>query len=191
MQRFQEKISANTFVIYNNVIVGGSNLSASFDSYTWVLQSGIVGSPANASNTNIASVTLNSVNSWEITLNEDILGNVTVPQFDAVIDDSTVVVFDSTYPGLGNVTINGVNTLQPDWAITSFELDSAAALIQANFKFLRQQTQAYIDTIMPYVSYDKAKSYRDLGTIINALLFDIVQGGRTKTRERKNGANPN
>ena len=179
IQSVNQVVNANTVIIYNDVLVGGG--AANFGSHTWnYLQSGAAGSPSNI--VAINSTVVGGINAWSVQVADNIFGTQTISQFDHIVDDSTVVVLDSTAPGLGA----GVNQIAPDWAITDSNLDAAATLLIANKEFFQQQITAYIDTNFPWVTYSQAASYRDIGLITDCITEDMMQGSRDRTTEAAN-----
>ena len=82
---------------------------------------------------------------------------------------------DQTFSTIQNVALTGGNT-----AVTGYQ--DAFDLLQANRLFLQSETIAYINN--KYVnafSYDKIKCQRDLSLIIDAVGYDLVQGGTFNT----------
>jgi len=79
------------------------------------------------------------------------------------------------------------NTVYP--SITAGVNPNAVALINANKEFVIDETIAYINAnvaagtgIWAGFTYDEAKCSRDLGIILDGIVFDIQYGGNTKTR---------
>lgn len=58
---------------------------------------------------------------------------------------------------------------------------NAAASIQANIEFIKEETLAYVS--QNYRSYDTAKCSRDLDLIINGVLYDMIFGGNYQSKK--------
>jgi len=55
-------------------------------------------------------------------------------------------------------------------------------ILEANKEFIKAETTAYIDwTYSGKENYDKNKCYRDTGSIVDAVIFDTVNGGNYKS----------
>jgi hypothetical protein len=67
-------------------------------------------------------------------------------------------------------------------ASTSTDVINAAAIIRANRRFIQADTIAYVDTFYAF-DYDRVKSKRDTGYIIDAVTQDLILGGTTKAIE--------
>ena len=145
----------------------------------WILQSGVHGTPSNV--TAVTSTTWNGLSARQVTFDQPIISNITVPQFDAISNDSQVIVLDSSYPNLGN-------TLEPDWAITEQGLMSAQSLIAANRTFMQQEVRSYVSTLFPglLTSTQLDLCTRDVGTLIDSVAYDVTHGGWEKSLKAGN-----
>jgi hypothetical protein len=63
----------------------------------------------------------------------------------------------------------------------SVDAVNAAASIQANIEFVKEETLAYVS--QNYRSYDTAKCSRDLDLIINGILYDMIFGGNYQSKK--------
>jgi len=63
------------------------------------------------------------------------------------------------------------------------EFYNAKRLLEANREFVQAETIAYINQTFPSLTYNVAKCFRDVGLIIDAVLYDIILGGNSRSRE--------
>jgi hypothetical protein len=61
--------------------------------------------------------------------------------------------------------------------------EDAAALLSANKSFLQEQVIGYINSTYPTLNYKEGKCRRDIGYVIDAMIFDFIYGGNLKSRE--------
>ena len=143
----------------------------------WILQSGLVGSPCNV--VSVSNSTVGTTDVWEIELETNTIGNVTISRWDNVTTDSSVVVLDSTYPDLDQA-IGG------NWTLTEQGLTDAQTLLAANRNFIKAEITAYVETNFPgFLTPEQlALCTRDVGLILDCLISDILTG----TRERSTAA---
>ena len=65
---------------------------------------------------------------------------------------------------------------------------NAYNMIVANKEFVKAEVIAYIDqTFTGSFNYDKNKCYRDMGAIVDAVIFDVVYGGNYRSVNTGNG----
>lgn len=148
--------------LHNNVVPG------------WMLQSGVLGTPGNV--VSVTSTTWNGLSARQIAFDQPILQNVTVPQFDVINNDNQVIVYDSTYPNLGD-------TLQTNWALSEQGLLDAQTLLATNKTFMQAEISAYVNTRFPGIltSQQLALCVRDVGTLIDSVAYDMLHGGFEKS----------
>jgi len=60
---------------------------------------------------------------------------------------------------------------------------NAANIILANKDYLREETLRYIDSLFPALNYNREKSKRDTGIIIDSIVNDLVIGGEERALE--------
>ena len=58
---------------------------------------------------------------------------------------------------------------------------NAAKLIEENKEFIKSEVTAYITAVYPGFVFDSAKSLRDTGLIVDAIIADLKAGGKTNT----------
>jgi hypothetical protein len=85
-----------------------------------------------------------------------------------------------------DILINGVTSLETAADDLVFPLpnvlptgdaDDAAAILQNNREWFKEEVVSYISANYPGLVYDEAKCRRDVGFIIDGLTFDILYGG--------------
>ncbi len=80
----------------------------------------------------------------------------------------------------GNVTASTTNPTGYNSSYLSGYGD-ARTLIKENRSFIKEEIIAYIADNYPSVKYSKTKCRRDVGYIVDALLYDLTYGGYTQT----------
>ena len=60
---------------------------------------------------------------------------------------------------------------------------NAKRLLEDNRTYIQREVVAYINTTYPALVYDEAKCERDVGLILDAVIFDIILGGNSKSVE--------
>lgn len=94
-----------------------------------------------------------------------------------LIDDVIYVINNGTLrASLPSITANGAAT-------TTGMLHNAAVLLEANRAFIKEEITAYVTATYPSPGfvYDIAKCQRDMGYILDAMIYDIVRGGNEHT----------
>lgn len=123
------------------------------------------------------------------TLTQLIIANQPV----VTLQTSTIQVFDLSLQGgsgagsfitnslaiIGSILINGPSSAP---AVTKTGTlpsgaSSAASLLQQNREFLQDELIAYINQTFPSLVYDQAICRRDVGFIVDALVYDLAKGG--------------
>ena len=66
---------------------------------------------------------------------------------------------------------------------TSTTILQSAEILEANRTFIQTEIAAYVNFAYPGLVNNKAKSYRDVGLVVDAVSQDIVLGGNSKTVE--------
>ena len=172
-------INDDTIVIYKDIspTLGSQVFPTSGpENPGWLLNSGSVGSPANV--IAVGSSTIGGANVWTIQLDTNTLGTVTVnaPTWDNVITDSSVVLLESTYPSF-NVEVSG------NWVVTETGLTDAQTLLAANREFIKAEVTQYVQTNFPTLlnPTQLALCTRDVGTILDCLISDVLTGTREKS----------
>ena len=64
---------------------------------------------------------------------------------------------------------------------TATGFSSASQLLQANRSFIMAEVENYIHVTYPSHTYDRAKCERDVGLILDALIYDVTYGGNSMT----------
>ena len=75
--------------------------------------------------------------------------------------------------------INDIVDILQNWP----GVTSASSLIDANRSFIQTETVAYVDQSFPGLDYDKAKCYRDVGLIVDAVQYDLLHKSNTESIE--------
>jgi len=94
-----------------------------------------------------------------------------------LIDDVIHIINNGTLKAnLPTITANGT-------AVTSGMLYNAAVLLEANRAFIKEEITAYVTATYPSpgFTYDIATCQRDMGYILDAMIYDIVRGGNEHT----------
>ena len=140
----------------------------------WILQSGVLSTPAIV--TGVSSVNWNGRSARQIQFDRNIVYDAIVPQFDVINNDNQVIVYDDTFPDLGNI-------IAPGWAVTEQGLMDAATLLSANRNFFKQEIRAYVTTLYPnFLTAEQLDlCTRDVGLILDCVLYDISNGGWQKS----------
>ena len=138
----------------------------------WFLQQGIVGTPANV--IAISTTTIGGAPVWAIQLDAAVISSVEIPQWDSVVSDTSVIVLDYTYPNLGSY-------LNIDWTLTDTGLTSAQTLLNANMEFIQSEAQAYVANNFVGVNFNLTACYNDAGSVVRALISDMLDGTRTQS----------
>ena len=132
MPRFNGVTSENTFIILSDIEpnLGSEVFGPIGGNPGWFLQSGANFSPSNI--ISVASTTFDGIPAWEVTLENNILETVNVSNIATVVDDSSVVVFDSDSPDLNLY-------LQTGYTLTDPGLTNAQTLLRANRSFIQAE----------------------------------------------------
>jgi hypothetical protein len=94
-----------------------------------------------------------------------------------LIDDVIYIINNGTLKAnLPTITANGAPA-------TSGVLYDAATILENNRAFLKEEITAYVTTLHPTPGfvYDIAKCQRDMGYILDAMIYDIKRGGNEHT----------
>jgi len=178
--RVDTVIGADTVTIYQSIAptLGSTMFAQQGTTPGWFLQQGITGTPANV--IAISSTIVGSAPAWSIQLDAPIISSVEIPQWDEVISDTSVIVLDSTYPSLGSY-------LDLDYALTDPGLTSAQTLLNANMTFIQSEAVAYVVANFDNIGFDLTACYNDAGSIVQALISDMLSGSRTQSTIVGNG----
>ena len=101
----------------------------------------------------------------------------TASALQALIDDVLYIISNgASNSNLPTIVANGVLT-------TDAVKLNAAALINDNINFLKAEMVAWVNVNYPgfWLTYDQTKAERDLGIILDALIYDIQHGGNEET----------
>ena len=60
-------------------------------------------------------------------------------------------------------------------------ISNARAIIEANTDWIKDEVIGYLDTTYPLLTYSRTTCKRDLGYIIDALIYDLLYGGNSQT----------
>ena len=172
--RAESVIGSDTVTIWQSIepTLGSLMFPQEGDTPGWFLQQGIVGTPANV--IAISTTTVYGAPAWAIQLDAPIISSVVIPNWDEVVSDTSVVVLDNTYPNLGSY-------LNIDWILTDLGLTSAQSLLNANQQFIQSEAVAYVVANFPDVSFNLTACYNDTGSIVQALISDMLDGTRTQS----------
>ena len=92
-----------------------------------------------------------------------------------LIDDIIHIINNGTLKvNLPTITANGT-------AVTSGVLKNAATILENNKEFLKEEITAYVTATYPGFVYDIATCQRDMGLIVDAMIYDVVRGGNEHT----------
>ena len=172
---FDAIVDETTAIIYQDI---APTLSSNI-SLGWQLQSGIVGTPANVDA--ITSTVYAGQPAWQVTIDQPLINRVTVSGFDAILNDTEAVVLDSTSTDMKSVITSG-------WNLTDPGFDSAATLLGANRRFFKAEVRAYVETLFPGFLNPTQLDLctRDVGTILDLVLQDVLHGGHARSRDAGN-----
>ena len=174
----------NKILIYQDLYptLGSEVFGSSTSDTPWILQSGIAGSATDLSAIGtpcnvvaVTSTTLNGVGAWQIEIESNTIGTVTIndTKWGNVSTDSSVLVLDSTYPDLDKA-IGG------NWVLLDEGLTSAVNLLELNKEFIKAEVNQYVQTNFPgFLNMTQLElCTRDVGTIVECLIADIWSGTR-------------
>jgi len=68
-----------------------------------------------------------------------------------------------------------------EFVTASSDITTAANLIRENRTFIQQNVLDYVNYIYPTLTYNKAKCFRDIGFITDAIVTDLVYGGNERS----------
>ena len=151
-------------------IVLGTNFNAR--------KSGLTYRGANASVVilNQKQITINALNYAHDLAKAELTGYTTQQ---AVVDSSKTVIADIVERGpLYAPTLSFTN---PPGLTTA--LANAKALLISNIEFIKDEVLGYLVSTYPALSYDTTKCARDVQYIIEALIYDLIYGGNSQTRD--------
>ena len=169
-------IGSDTIVIYKDIAptLGTVVFPQAGNTPGWFLQQGVVGTPANV--IAVTSTTVGTAPAWAVQLDSPIISSVNIPQWDEVINDTSVVVLDSTYTNLPSYLGN-------DWVLTDPGLTAAQTLLNANQSFIQSEVVAYVAQNFPDVAFNLTACYNDTGSIVRCLISDFLDGTRTQSTQ--------
>jgi hypothetical protein len=81
----------------------------------------------------------------------------------------------------GGTTVETYQLTEVAEPLTGFNSQSVAK-IQANKPFIQQETIKYLSTIYPDFVYNQDTCYRDVGLIVDAIIYDLTYGGNVRSR---------
>jgi hypothetical protein len=100
-------------------------------------------------------------------------------------DNNQTTITVTFTEGLSDLT--AAIAINPNISINTAPQDqgffSARTLILANESFIKEQTIAYIEQTYPSLNYQREKCRRDIGYILENILFDATFGGNSKSVE--------
>ena len=100
--------------------------------------------------------------------------SATLVEVNAIDADFNLIIdiLNTGTAGVSDIIIpNGITAI-------SANAQNAAALLQANRTYIQEQAIAFVEaTKTPGFTYDPAKCYRDVGSIIDSVTFDVLYGG--------------
>ena len=101
--------------------------------------------------------------------------------------DAEVAIVQANINTITNIIVNGPNVAPTAMPIsyaesTSTNVINTYNILEANRAFIQAEITSYIDwTYGGQPNYDKNKCYRDMGSIIDSVIFDTVNGGNYKS----------
>jgi len=103
----------------------------------------------------------------------------TTPAAQSIVETSKITI--------ANIVRNG-STFAPALSFTNpaglaANRVNASALLQANIEFIQDETVGYMIATYPSLVFDQTLFARDIGYIVEALVYDIVYGGNSETRK--------
>ena len=167
-------IGSDTVTIYKAIqpTLGATMFPQIGETPGWFLQQGVVGTPANVIAIN--STLVNGEPAWAIQMDSPIISSVNIPQWDEIVDDRNVIVYDATYPNL-------ISYLASDWTLTDPGLTTAQTLLNLNKTFIQSEAVAYVAQNFTTVPFNLTACYNDTGSIVQALISDLLAGSRTES----------
>jgi len=161
--------SGNTAVFYQVYApTFGGNVAP-----TWLLQSGIEGSPANV--VSVGTTVLNGQAAYTYSLDADVYNTVDLYTFDNVLTSTSALILDNTSPGFGETVTSG-------WYLENPARDAfvnAETLLRANIPFIQAQVVAYMEAEFSYPV--SSTSARDIGYITDAVCIDLLAGNHDQS----------
>jgi len=98
-----------------------------------------------------------------------------------------VATIQTSIDTITNIIVNGPSVAPDGTPIvytesTNTNVINTYNILEANREFIKAELTAYIDwTYTGQANYDKNKCYRDMGSIVDAVIFDTVNGGNYKS----------
>lgn len=105
----------------------------------------------------------------------DEIENITTTARIRIVDNIDFVI---------NIIDTGNLTNDPEYINPLYATDEVVFtknLLGVNRTFIQEEIVAYVNENYPGLSYDEAKCRRDVGFIVDALIFDVLYGGNTAT----------
>jgi hypothetical protein len=181
----------------NTTLSGGSVATSSINTNIGTIQS-IVASSSQPS-VSVTYPTTSAVASTLTTAVAAITADTTTLESNAItyIDTNFPVLNNSiqktTITNLFNTVTNILNggigsRTRPTYATTGFSssIVQAQSAILANIDFITAETNAWINSQYPGVTYDPVASARDLSFVLEAIVYDITYGGSAATTQAAN-----
>ena len=96
-------------------------------------------------------------------------------------------IVETSKTTIANIVRNG-STFAPALSFTNpvglaANKANASTLLQANIEFIQDETIGYLTTTYPSLVFNQETCSRDVGYIIEALIYDIIYGGNSETRK--------
>jgi hypothetical protein len=122
--------------------------------------------------------------------------NITIRAIEYTHDQVRSVIFGTTYTAQKAIVDSSEATITkiidrgsfftPNLTITnptglSTDLQNAKINLLANIDYIKDETIAWINFTYPSLTYDSATFARDVGYIVEALVYDLVYGGNSTT----------
>lgn len=103
----------------------------------------------------------------------------TSPAAQSIVETSKIII--------GNIVRNG-STFAPSLAFTNptglaANRVNASTLLQGNISFIQDETVGYMIATYPALVFDQTTFSRDIGYLVESLVYDIIYGGNSETRK--------
>jgi len=102
-----------------------------------------------------------------------------IPAAQSIVESSKIII--------ANIVRNG-GTFAPALTFTNpvglaTNRVNASTLLQANLEYIQDETVGYLTTTYPSLVFNQETCSRDVGYIIEAVIYDIIYGGNSETRK--------
>jgi hypothetical protein len=117
---------------------------------------------------------------------------VQVTNLPGVLSNTINTAIDTNIALINNIITNGPSvagetTSVPLVASSTPEVTKAYNLLVANRAFIVAETIAYINSAFVKFTYNRDKCYRDMGSIVDAVIYDVLYAGNYRSVNTGNG----